>query len=229
MHKDYKVEAIRLRKQGKTYSEIRKVIPVSKSTLTLWFLDVKLAQKQQQRITAKRKEAQQKGADAQRAKRLRSTQDIFTKGLADIGSLSARELKLVGTALYWAEGSKQKEYHPSVGIRFANSDSQMLKFFILWIEKVLKVKRNLLTYEIYIHNTHKHRVQELKNYWSEVFKVEPDLLRGVYFKKGNIKTKRKNIGDLYYGVVRIKVPRSTVQNRIISGWVNAICCAKLVS
>lgn len=51
--KDLQQKAIRLRKEGKTYSEILRVVPVAKSSLLLWFKDVGLSTEQVQRITAK--------------------------------------------------------------------------------------------------------------------------------------------------------------------------------
>ena len=45
-----KIEAIRLRKLGYTYSEIRKVIPVSKSLLSGWFRGVQMTEEEVQLI-----------------------------------------------------------------------------------------------------------------------------------------------------------------------------------
>ena len=52
--REEKEKAINLRKEGKTYSEILSVVPVAKSTLSLWLHSTKLAKKQKQRITEKR-------------------------------------------------------------------------------------------------------------------------------------------------------------------------------
>lgn len=45
-----KIRAIKLRKLGKSYSEIRKQVKVSKSTLSLWLRDIKLTPEQEKRI-----------------------------------------------------------------------------------------------------------------------------------------------------------------------------------
>lgn len=49
-----KEKAVSLRKQGKTYAEILKEIPVAKSTLSEWFRDVKLSKPQVQRLTLRK-------------------------------------------------------------------------------------------------------------------------------------------------------------------------------
>ena len=51
--REEKEKAIKLRKQGKTYSEILSVVPVAKSTLAIWLQSVSLGKKQKQRITKK--------------------------------------------------------------------------------------------------------------------------------------------------------------------------------
>ena len=53
-----KAKAIAFRKEGKTYSEILKKVPVAKSTLSLWLRDVGLSKTQKQKITVKKHKAQ---------------------------------------------------------------------------------------------------------------------------------------------------------------------------
>ena len=50
-----KQKAIELRKQGKTYFEIMKEVPVAKSTISDWLKRVGLSIAQKQNITEKRK------------------------------------------------------------------------------------------------------------------------------------------------------------------------------
>ena len=121
---------------GETYSEILKEVKVAKSSLSLWFRDVGLAKKQVQRITAKRYAAQKRGAEARHLQRVVRSKDIYAKAVREVGSLSRRELWLVGTALYWAEGSKQHEHTPSVGTIFSNSDIAMHWLFMRWLDAI---------------------------------------------------------------------------------------------
>ena len=48
-----KEKAVKFRKQGLSYSEILKQIPVAKSTLSLWLKSVNLSNKQSQRLAEK--------------------------------------------------------------------------------------------------------------------------------------------------------------------------------
>ena len=51
---ELKSKAIELRKQGFSYSEILKQIPVAKSTLSVWLKNVGLSKKQKQKLTKKK-------------------------------------------------------------------------------------------------------------------------------------------------------------------------------
>lgn len=215
-----KERAIAMRKEGKTYSEIRKVVPVAKSTISLWLRDVGLAKPQLQRISEKRKAAQQRGADARRRIRLERTQYIQGIALKEIGNLSRRELQLIGATLYWAEGSKAKPHSVSTGIDFGNTDPEMIKLFLLWLRTSLAVDVNRINLSLYIHVNHKHRLSKVIHYWEALTKMK---IRYVYFKKHNPKKSyRKNVGETYFGTLRVRVYESTDLQRKIQGWIYGI-------
>ena len=96
-------KAIALRKKGATYSTILEKVPVAKSTLALWFKEVKLSVPQQQRITKNRLEAGLRGGLAKRKQRILKMQNIIQKAEEGIGPISKRELWLIGIVLYWGE------------------------------------------------------------------------------------------------------------------------------
>lgn len=48
-----KNQAIELRKNGMTYSEIAKIVPVSKGLLSYWFKDLELTIEEKERIASK--------------------------------------------------------------------------------------------------------------------------------------------------------------------------------
>src|SRR3989344_4325293 len=145
-----KAEAIRLRRRGKTYSEILAVVHVAKSTLAIWFTEAHLAKSQEQRITELRRITQKKGAQARRDGRTSEVEHFLLRGIRDVGTLSSRELWLIGIALHWAEGSKQSARVPSQGIIFNNSDPKMLRVFIEWL-KGLGISEENMLFSLYVH------------------------------------------------------------------------------
>ena len=214
-----KEKAIILRKRGLSYSEILKEVPAAKSTLSLWLRDVGLAKKQQQRITNKRLLSAKRGAEKRKNQRIEITQKIKNSAQKDIKIIDKKDLWLIGISLYWAEGAKEKNGKSS-GIIFSNSDLGMILIFIKWLESVFKIKKSELVYELYIHET--ANIKNSQNYWSKNLLIPINSIR-TYLKKSQINTIRKNSNDDYYGLIRIRVKRSTNLNRMIDGWVNGIC------
>lgn len=213
---------VALRRQGKTYSEILKIVPVAKSTLSVWLKDVGLAKSQRQAITKKRLEGAFRGAQARKRLRILNTISIKSVAREQVEKLSSRELWLLGTALYWAEGSKEKEYGPGLGLVFNNSDPAMIKFYLLWLERSLKIAQERISLTLYIHETKRQHLNDICGFWASYLDFQPSDIEGVYFKKSPIKTIRKNTGDLYRGTLRVRVRKSSELNRKVSGWIEGL-------
>ncbi len=207
-----------MRKLGKTYNEILKTIPVAKSTLSLWLRKVDLTKPQRQRITERRKAAQQRGGARRHKIRLDQTNSIIIECKKDVENLSNRDLFLLGIALYWAKGSKQKEYRPSVLTQFANSDPHMVKLFIKWLFEFGNVTADNLLVTVHLHKNHIERLEEITEYWSSITSLPRSQFTKPILKKHNPKSKRRNTGDTYKGLVSIRVRRSTELNQRINGW-----------
>lgn len=217
-----KEKAIELRKSGKTYSEILKIVPVSKSSLSLWLQNVGLAKKQKHRLTEKKRLAGLRGGAARKRQRIEVSSDIISKAEKEIGAISDREFWLLGIMLYWGEGSKEKEYRPGSGVEFTNSDPFMLRYFITWLYKIFKLREGDIEVEIYIHEIYYHRIKLIKQYWSKVTGLSLGKFDKVYFKRHTIKTIRKNVGNMYNGNLRIRVKASSTMLRKITGWTKGI-------
>ncbi len=216
-----KEKAIALRKQGKTYSDILKAIPVAKSTLGIWLKDAKLSKSENQKFTEAKRLASLRGGQAKKNQRIERQNKIFSEAKSEIINLSKRELFLIGVALYWAEGSKEKDYCPGSPLRFANSDPYMIKLFLNWLKEA-NINKKRICFDIYLHDNNKHCVSKVIEYWSHRTGFSKRLFR-VYFKKNIPNTKRKNIHpDTYFGLVRIYVKESSELVRKINGWVEGI-------
>ncbi|MEK7192796.1 MAG: hypothetical protein AAB682_01540, partial [Patescibacteria group bacterium] len=208
-----KDKAIELRRAGKTYGEILKAIPVAKSTLAIWLHSVGMAKSQKQRYTELKKLYQKKGAEAKRRIRIELSTQILKEAEKEIGSISDRELWLIGTTLYWAEGSKQKAWNVSEGVQFTNSDPLMIKLFILWLTRCLKTPESDIVLSLAIHENNKHRLASVIEFWHEQTGFRWDISDRIYFKRHKPKVGRYNLGDKYYGTLRIVVRSSTNLNR----------------
>lgn len=217
-----KSRALKLRKEGLSYREILEKIPVAKSTLSLWLRSVGLSKKQKQRLTEKKLMSARRGALRKKEDRILRTKIIKEAAEKEVGVLTEREKWLIGIALYWAEGSKEKEWAPGSRTQFTNSDPEMIKFFLFWLFNIVNISKERVNLEIYLHENHKERVLEVIDYWSEITKFSKNNFDRIYFKRNKINTKRKNVGLNYYGILRITIQASSGLNRKISGWINGI-------
>lgn len=219
---DERIRAIELRRNGLSYSEILKRIPVSKSSLSLWLRSVGLAKRHIQRLTEKKRASLQRGWAAWHQVRVDRTEKLIDAAKKEVGKISSRDLWLIGIVLYWGEGSKQKPHNVSQGVIFSNSDPLMIKLFLKWLRETIKVSEDHLGFELYIHESSKTRIPLVVQFWNEVTSNSRDTIP-TYFKKDKIRSLRRNIGENYFGVLRIKVRKSTDLNRRIAGWIQGIC------
>lgn len=221
------ITATNLRKKGATYPEISKLLGVSKSTLSYWLRDVDLPESAKGIIERKKRSAAQLGADARHNQKIQKIKEIEATAALDIYELTHENIWLVGIILYWAEGNKEKINGRSERVSFSNSDSRMLLMFKYWLVEVIKVQEADLIFELYVHKDNP-TINEALTYWSKELNINSELFN-VYYKKNQATT--RTYKNEYYGLVRIKVRRSTDLNRKISGWIKAIYesfCSRVV-
>lgn len=219
-HKE-REEAISLRKSGLTYSEIRRQLNVSPSSLSNWLKHIALTTSQQERIAQLQEIKRVEGITKHKEKVARSSTQIKTQAAAAITPLSAKELLLVGTALYWAEGSKQTKKSISQGLIFNNSDAKMIQLYYHWLTKTLQIKPEEILIEIYIHINQIHRKSQIIEYWSSKLSLPATKFDRIYVKHHT--TQKNDSRREYYGLARVVVRRSTNLNRQVSGWIQGIC------
>jgi tRNA(Leu) C34 or U34 (ribose-2'-O)-methylase TrmL len=221
-----KEKAINFREKGLSYSEILREVPVAKSTLALWLQSVGLSKMQQQRLTLKKIISGKRGAAKRKSQRIEKESEIKSFAHKQIGTISPRELWIIGTMLYWAEGSKQKEYNPSQKLVFSNSDPNMIRLYLSWLEKSIKIPRNQIELVIHIHETYRDKLKPVIKYWSGKTGFHKAKFGKIYFKKNILNPKRRNIGYGYYGLLRVEVVKSTDLNRKVTGWIEGIYSAE---
>lgn len=218
-----KDNALNLRKKGLSYSEISHLTHISESTLSDWISHIKLSKSQQKRLNNKREINRKLGSKTLKDNRLEKTKRIIEQAYTEIKNLGLNDLKLIGIILYWAEGSKQKEHNPSKEVIFSNSDPDMIRVFLKWLKKCLDIEDEKIVFEIYIHRTYQKTSKQLAQYWSGITGYSPNKFNRIYFKKNKVHSYRKNKGENYFGVLRIRVRKSTDLNRRITGWIKGVC------
>ncbi|MEK7664859.1 MAG: helix-turn-helix domain-containing protein [Patescibacteria group bacterium] len=199
-------KAIELRKKGKSIKKIAKILEVSKSSVSIWCADIKLTQKQVEKLHKNMVKGSYHGrmigAKMQHAIRMKRVKNAEESSIKEIGKLSKRDLLIAIAALYWGEGSKKKREFFLI-----NSDPEMIKFLMKVFRKLFKVKKDRFTLAVGINVIHKNRDEEIKGYWSKITKIPKDQFRKTIFIKAKNKKNYKNF-KTYYGTLRINIKKS---------------------
>jgi len=174
--KKEKTRAIQLRKEGKSYSEIKETLKISKGTLSAWLSEFPLSQKRIKELrdnNPKRIESFRNTMQKKRAEKFSVSSEKILKKLLPI---SEKELFISGFFLYWAEGSKTT----TATVSLSNTDPAMLKFYIRWLS-LLGVKKNKL--KIHLHLYSDMDIKKALDFWSKELKIPLSQFRKPYIKE----------------------------------------------
>jgi len=204
-----KLKAIALRKKGLSYREIQQEVSVSKSTLSLWLKTVSLTPTQRERLYTKQISILAEGPQSQKERRLREIEKIIVDAEQEIKNpLSFETYQLFGAALYWAEGAKTN------GCAIVNSDPHLILFMVRWLEKVFEIHPSTLKAWLNIYP--QQNDEDVKKFWSRLTDIPVGNFGKSFVKPANKSFKKNN---LYYGTIRIRIPRGTDLRHRIFGWV----------
>lgn len=208
-------EAIRLRKQGLSYNEIRKEVNVAKSTLSLWLKSILLRPDDRKRLYTKQIQILSKGPASQKERRIKEIEEIIERAEREIKlPLSDDAYRLMGASLYWAEGSKGKMFE------LTNSDPHLILFFARWVESMFGIAPKNLKARLNIYPQQSE--MKIKKFWSDLTDIPLGNFGKSYIKPPNKGYKKNN---LYYGTMRIEVPKSANIRHRVYGWIKAVLSA----
>lgn len=217
-----KTEAIRLRKTGRSYNEIRKILGInSKGTLSHWFRNLKLSPESEKLLQKNTLLARQRGLfDANKKRRSEideQNKKAYDNGLKSIREISRNDLLLIGTALYWGEGTKtEKVASPSLVL--SNSDPKMVSVFMMFVRQILKIPEEKIRAGIHLYPT--TSVGEARKFWSKVTKL-PESRFYIIVQQSRASSGKRASNVLPFGTVAIKV-NSRVQFYKVKGMINGI-------
>ena len=211
-----RVRARELRDQGLDYEEIAVALGVAKGSVSRWVRDLPVPERLSYAECRKRSAA---GARrywaAERPVREARRAAVRDAAAAQIGDLTSRELLIAGAIAYWCEGAKSKSHRRSDRVTFINSDPDLIRFFLRFLD-VTGTARTNVSFRIYIHES--ADVTAAQRFWLEITEAPADQFCTPTLKRHNPKTIRKNVGEDYHGCLRIDVYRSADLYRKIEGW-----------
>lgn len=214
-----RLKAFKLRRMGWSLNSIAKKLDVAKATASEWCKDLKLTQKQKERLLKNTFNAglrgRMMGAETNRRKKQEYVDFYKKSGKKEIGRLSKRDLLIAGATLYWGEGSKKSK------LAFVNSDPDTVKFMLRWFQKSMSVKKEDFMPRIFINDIHRPRINKVLKFWSSFLCLSISQFGNPVFLKRNPKKVYENY-DSYYGVLALGVKKSSKLKYCILGLIDAI-------
>lgn len=209
--------ARKLRTRGLSLREIVARTNYAKSSISGWIHDIVLTNEQISRLKSNQDKGRAKAANHPNSSRLRWAgirQGVIDSSKKEISSTcSLEKLRLIGSALYWAEG-----YTATRNLFvFANCDPAMIKLMMLFLTKVCNVPRRRIRGRV---NIHPHlNIKLATEYWSSISKIPIKYFHRplLAVSKAN-KQKRKT---LPYGTFRIVISDVFLCSRI-KGWIEGL-------
>ena len=168
-----KPKIIKLRKVGKTYGEIRKILGknIPKSTLSLWCGEIPLLPEYQKRLRETALVNSGKGLKvalavnkARREKYLKSIEESNAHLSLTIKNKDVAKISLA--MLYLGEGSKDPKRGSLV---FGNSDPLVVRLFLWLLRYCYKIDEKKL--HCTLQGRADHNTKELEQFWSRVTQI----------------------------------------------------------
>ncbi len=195
-----------LRREGRSVPEISSELGIARSTA--WNITKDIAWTPGPDAASRRAEAGRRYWKAWHERRDIERKNAHAVATAQVGGLTDRELLLIGTVLYWAEGGKAKPWNRSEYFDFINSDPDVIRLFLAWL-RLLKVAPDRIAYRVSIHAS--ADVPAAVRFWAGVVGVPEEAFLRTTLKRHNPTTVRKNTGDGYHGCLIVRVRRSTAE------------------
>lgn len=217
---DERLKAENLRRKGWSINRIATFLGVSKSSASGWCKNIALTKSQKARLIQNTIKAGHRGrmigAEKNKQKKIDTIQSYQEMAHKFLTSISKRDLILVATALYWAEGAKTDGR-----FMFINSDPMMILVMYAFIIQILKVNKKNLRPTIQINKIHEKRIKEVHLYWAKLLGIPIQQFSKPYYINSIPKKIYANYNQ-YYGILRLRVLKGTNFQYRVLGLIDAI-------
>jgi len=205
-----KQKVIKLRLEGCSYSQIKKELGISKSTLSNWLKNYPLSEERIRELRDWSEKRIENYRETRRKNREKLLKDIYNEEKSKIFPLSKRDLFVAGLFLYWGEGAKTKDAE----ISLSNTNPTMAKFFIYWLENSLKVDRDKI--KIRLHLYQDMNIEREFDFWEKELCVKKSQFTKPYIKNSN-KSSITYKNGFGHGTCNITLGNALLMKRVLMG------------
>lgn len=213
MRKDKK-QAIKLRRQNKSYNEISRELDIPKSTLAEWFkhdrlsASTKLLLTEKQRLASKERIKLLIATNAKRWEAWRETTHQEAK--KEFEMLHKNPLFIAGLMLYWGEGDN-KIKNP---LRLTNTTPAIISLYTKFLNQTLKISIKDLRVALILYKDLNE--EQCKNFWSKITSIPLSQFYKTQFIKGHHPTKR-----LTQGICMIILNKRMMKEKVLT-WIDLL-------
>lgn len=201
-------KALALRKQEMSYSQIKKILKVSKSTLSVWLRNSPLSKQRIRELRDWNEQRIERCRETKRKKKEKRLKQFYQEQRKLIFPLSKREYFLAGLFLYWGEGYKSQLTKLSI----SNTDPSIIKFFINWLIKSLKIPKEKLRVQLHLYKD--MDIEDKINFWSKMLKIPLSQFTKPYIKK-TLSIRINHKGGFGQGTCNVSVGNARLSEKII--------------
>lgn len=219
MRKD-KVRAYKLRREGKSYKQIRELLRIPLSTLASWFKDEEWSKEIKDRLDKEHSLSSPTkikaiiGANKKRWAKIH--QEYRETGEKEFEKLKDNPLFLSGIMLYWGEGNKNPKDSRLV---LTNTDPLMIRLFYKFLIGIMQAPKDKINVWLLLYPDLADDMQ--KRFWNKATGVPLSQFKNSIYIKGKNPTKR-----LSYGVCNIYVSSRELKEKMLV-WLD-LCQKKML-
>ncbi len=207
--------ARKLRKQGKSMNQIVEETGFSKASVSFWTRDVVLTKNQRNKISKRGRSVE--SIERRRLSRLanihKKRRAIIEGAKKDISEISQKDLKIIGTMIYWGEGGKTGHW----SVRLANSDPLIIQVMMRFFREVCKVSDD--KFHAHIHTFENANIEKTEKYWSKISGISRNKFYKTYVKPSKAGLQKRK--TLPHGTLDIYVHDTKIFLTIM-GWIERI-------
>ena len=207
---DLKPRAIKMRENGASIRKVEKLLKIPRSTLSGWFRSIELTKNQKRKLNNNwlnaLNNARKKAVlwhNHQKELRIKAAQREAMEILNRINTTDNHIIELAIAMLYLGEGSKTQT------TSMANSNSLIIQFFIKSLEKIYKINKNTLKYELHLRSN-QNELQAI-DYWSNELGINNNLFTFIKDKR----IAKTATYPKYKGVCVVICGRIAIQRRLM--------------
>jgi len=206
-------KAIELRREGKSYSDIAKVLKVSRSSVCGWVKNVRLTEQEKALLLktqhAKMSRGRMQATITLRTRKVFQEKTIYDTAEKEFEKFSKDPLFLIGLGMSGI-GKGEKGVN---SFQFTTGDSSLAKIIIKWLEKYFNISKKSLKLRLFVAFTHKN--EPFVDYWSKTLGIS----EGNFWKTVILKHKKDPKDTGYRGSLEITVSNSDAVRKL-KAWQN---------